>query len=83
MAKNLSGYSWQIVWNFLAKLAKNLSIFLVDGPGFVSKWPRISWHFEQIAQPALLGKAEDFLKLLGDDHKDLLICLRKLSRICH
>ena len=83
MAKNLPEYSWQIIWNFSAKLAKNLSVFLVDCPGFVSKWSRISWHFEQIAQPALLGKAEDFLKLLADDHKDLLVCLRKLPRICH
>ena len=31
----------------------------------------------------LFGKAADFLKLLEDDHKDLLACLRKLSRVCH
>ena len=30
-----------------------------------------------------LGRGEDFLKLLADDHKDLLVCLKKFSRICH
>ena len=55
--------------DFLAKLAKNLSVFLVDSPGFVSKWPRISWHHSWADCPAsLVGKAEDFLKLLADDH---------------
>ena len=67
------------------QLAKNLSVFLADCleflgkvgqefvsiPGFVSKWPRISWHFGQIAQQAFLVKlTEDFWKLLAADHKD-------------
>ena len=53
MASNLSVFFADCL-EFLAKLAKNLSVLLVDGPGFVSEWPRLSWHFGQIVQLAFL-----------------------------
>ena len=53
MAKNLLVFLADHL-EISAKLAKNLSVFMVNGPDFVSEWPRISWHFGQIAQPALL-----------------------------
>ena len=55
MAKNLSVFLADHL-EFSAKLSKNLSVFLVDSPGFVSEWPRTSWHFGQIAQLAFLVK---------------------------
>ena len=34
------------IWSRISRqMAKNLSLFLADGSGFVSKWPRISWDF--------------------------------------
>ena len=55
MIKNLSVFLADHL-EFWAKLTENLSVFLVDGPGFVSEWPMISCHFGQITQPAFLVK---------------------------
>ena len=67
--------------------------FLANDQEFVSILGRWSRFCQQMAKdflafwadsPAgLVDKAEDFLKLLTDYHKELLACLRKLSTICH
>ena len=57
---------------------------------YLGRWSRFCQQMAKVfltfwaGFPAgLVDKPDDFLKLLEDDHKDLLACLRKLSRICH
>ena len=58
-AKNLSVFLADCL-EFLGKVGqKFVNILGTDGPGFVSKWPRISWHLGQIAQQAFLVKLHD------------------------
>ena len=79
--------------NLLVFLADRLEFSEKIGQEFVSilgRWSRFCQRTAKDFLPfwadylaGLFGKAEDFLKLLGDDDRDLVACLRKLSIICH
>ena len=81
MAKNLSVFLAYCP-EFLSKIDQEFVTILGRWTRFCQQMAKNFLAFYADCPVSLVGKAEDFLKLFADDHKDLLSCLRKLSSIC-